>query len=63
MLKISLAAARVNRKIKQGDAAKKLGIMPQTLRNWEAGKTSPSAAQLIKICELYEISPDNIFFD
>ena len=63
MLKISLAAARVNRKIKQGDAAKKLGVMPQTLRNWESRKTSPNAAQLIKICELYEISPDNIFFD
>jgi len=63
MLKITLAAARVNKKIKQGEAAKKLGIMPQTLRNWESGKTSPSAAQFQKICELYEIRPDQIFFD
>ena len=62
MLKISLAAARVNKKIKQGEAAKKLGVMPQTLRNWEQGKTSPSAAHLQKICELYEVKPDDLFF-
>ena len=62
MFKISLAAARVNKKIKQGEAAKKLGVMPQTLRNWEQGKTSPSATQFQKICELYEIPPDHIFF-
>lgn len=62
MLKISLAAARVNRNIKQGEAAKKLGVMPQTLRNWEQGKTSPNFAQLTKICELYKITPDDLFF-
>lgn len=62
MLKISLAAARVNRKIKQGEAAKKLGVTPQTLRNWEQGKTSPNFAQVQKICELYEITPDHLFF-
>lgn len=61
-LKISLAAARVNKKIKQGKAAEKLGVMPQTLRNWESGKTTPSAAQFKKLCELYEIAPDHIFF-
>lgn len=63
MVKMTLAAARVNKKIKQGEAAKKLGVMPQTLRNWEHGKTAPNMAQLKKICELYEITPDHIFFD
>lgn len=63
MLKITLAAARVNKGIKQGEAAKALGVMPQTLRNWEKGKTSPNLAQLKKVCELYEIAPDHIFFD
>lgn len=62
MLKITLAAARVNCGMKQIEAAKKVGVMPQTLRNWEKGKTSPNFAQLSKICELYDISPDHIFF-
>ena len=62
-MKLSLAAARVNKKIKQGEAAKKLGVMPQTLRNWEQGKTTPNATQFKKICDLYEITPDHIFFD
>lgn len=63
MLKITLAAARVNKGIKQGEAAKLIGVMPQTLRNWEKGKTSPNLAQLKKVCELYGITPDHIFFN
>jgi DNA-binding XRE family transcriptional regulator len=63
MVKMTLAAARVNKKIKQGEAAEKLGVMPQTLRNWEQGKTAPNMVQLKKICELYDITPDHIFFD
>lgn len=62
MLKISLAAARVNSGMKQAEAAKEIGVMPQTLRNWEKGKTSPNFAQLSKMCEIYGISVDNIFF-
>ena len=63
MLKITLAAARVNKGIKQSEAAKIIGIMPQTLRNWEKGKTSPNLMQLQKVCELYGITPDHIFFE
>lgn len=63
MLKITLAAARVNKGIKQGEAAKLIGVMPQTLRNWEKGKTFPNPAQLDKMCKLYEVAFDDIFFD
>lgn len=62
MLKITLAAARVNKGLKQGDAAKALGVMPQTLRNWEKGKTFPKASQLAKLCDLYGVTTDHIFF-
>jgi DNA-binding XRE family transcriptional regulator len=62
MLKITLAAARVNKGMKQGEAAKALGIMPQTLRNWEKGKTFPKASQLTKLCDLYGVTTDHIFF-
>lgn len=63
MFKITIAAARVNKGIKQVDAAKAIGVMPQTLRNWEKGKTNPTFAQTQKLCELYEVTPDMIFFN
>jgi transcriptional regulator with XRE-family HTH domain len=62
MLKITLAAARVNKGMKQCEAAKALGIMPSTLRNWEKGKTFPKASYLAKLCDLYGVSTDHIFF-
>ena len=63
MYKVSLAAARVNKGIKQQDAAKAIGVMPQTLRNWEKGKTTPNFAQTQKLCELYEVPADLLFFN
>ena len=60
--KISLAAARVNAGLKQGEAAEKIGVMPQTLRNWEKGKTAPNISQVNKMCSIYGISSDYIFF-
>lgn len=62
MFKISLAAARVNSGLKQAEAAKAIGVMPQTLRNWEKGKTSPKPAQVEKMCELYNVTWDILFF-
>ena len=63
MFKITLAAARVNCGMKQQEAAKALGVMPQTLRNWEKGKTSPNFAQANKLCELYGVPYNLIFFN
>ena len=63
MFKISLAAARVNKGIRQGDAAKAIGVMPQTLRNWEKGKTFPKPAQVEKMCKLYGVTWDMLFFN
>lgn len=61
-IKITLAAARVNAGLKQGEAAEKIGVMPQTLRNWEKGKTAPKIAQVNKMCTLYGIPSDVLFF-
>ena len=62
MLKITLEAARVNKRLKQGKVAETIGVAVSTLRNWEKGKTFPSAAQFTKLCELYGVTPDDIFF-
>ena len=60
-LQISLAAARINAGLTQGDVAQKMKISKQTIVNWEKGKVIPKQAQLEMMCRLYNISSDNIF--
>lgn len=62
MPKISLKAARVNANLSQQDAAERLGVAVSTLRNWEAGKTYPTKPKIDKLCEVYGISFDVLFF-
>lgn len=61
-MKITLEAARVNAKFTQKEAAEILGISNSTLCNWENGRSFPDAVQIIKICELYDVSYDNLIF-
>lgn len=60
-IKISLAAARVNAGLKQGDVAKCMKISKNTVVNWEKGKIIPSFASLQALAILYKIPIDNIF--
>lgn len=60
-MQISLKAARVNCNLTQQEAANALGINKETLGNWERGKTFPTALMFTKLCELYKLSPDEIF--
>ena len=60
--KISMAAARVNKNYSQKVAAEKLGVSLSTIKNWEKGHTSPKAKYIGKICEVYEVPYDVIFF-
>lgn len=62
MPKITLKAARVNAGLSQEEAAKKIGVAASTLRNWEAGKTFPNQPKIEKMCEVYGISFDVLFF-
>ena len=62
MIRISLAAARVNARMSQRDAAEALGVSTKTIVNWEKGRTFPSVAQADKICTLYHVSMDDIIF-
>lgn len=61
--KISLEAARVNAKLQQKEAAKLLGITPETLRNYETGKTLPDIGMATKIEALYKYPISHIFFE
>ena len=62
MPKITLKAARVNAGLSQAEAAKKIGVASSTLRNWEAGKTFPNQPKIEKLCEVYGIPFEVIFF-
>lgn len=60
--KISLRAARVNAGLTQNEAAKKIGVTRDTLRNWETGKSSPNVVVFKTIEKVYGMSYDDISF-
>ena len=61
-MEITLKAARVNKNIKQKDAAKLLGISLSALQNYEAGKTFPDVPVIKRIEELYDVEYKDIIF-
>ena len=62
MPKITLKAARVNANLSQAEAAARIGVAVSTLKNWEAGKTFPKQPKIERLCEVYGISFDVLFF-
>lgn len=61
-MKVNLKAARINVNLGQKEAASALGIAPETLANWERGKSFPNVPQITKIEELYHVKYDDIIF-
>lgn len=62
IVKMTLAACRINVGLSQKEAAERLGISNKTLGSWENGITFPPADMIPKICELYGVSYDHINF-
>ena len=62
MMGLSLKALRVNKGMDQREAAKLLGITPETLSRWESGKSFPNVPQITKIENLYSVSYADINF-
>ena len=58
---VSMKAMRVNRELTQREVAKKLGVARETLQKWEAGKTYPTAPQLVALCNIYGCKMEDIF--
>lgn len=61
VLRITLAAARVNAGMTQDEIAKIMEVSKQTVVNWEKGRIKPKVAQLEMFCRICNISPDYIF--
>lgn len=61
-MKLTLAAARVNKGLTQVEAAKKLGISSHALYCYENGRTSPTVEKMEKMAKLYEVERENLVF-
>lgn len=61
-LRITLEAARVNKRLTQPSAAEKIGVSVQTLINWEKGRTVPTVGLALKLCEVYGVTMNDLIF-
>ncbi|MFP5522331.1 helix-turn-helix domain-containing protein [Peptococcus simiae] len=61
-LKITLAAARCNKGLRQKEAAEALGVTPKTLSRWENSQSFPDVQNIKKIESLYGIEYRNLIF-
>lgn len=61
-MKITLAAARVNKGYTQKELAELIGISHYTLLKWEKGKSFPKVPQIQKLEELLGITYNDIIF-
>ena len=59
---VTLEAARRNKKYTQKKAASLVGVSVSTIKNWEKGITLPTQRKIEKLCEVYEVPYDVIFF-
>lgn len=60
MLGEKIICGRKKCKLSQEDLAEKLGITRQTISNWELNETSPDLKQASKLCDIFNISLDEL---
>ena len=61
-MRVNLKAARVNVGLTQVEAAKKIGVSPDVISNWERFISFPDVLQLPKIEEVYRVKYDDLIF-
>lgn len=60
MLGEKIISERKKCKLSQEDLAEKLGIARQTISNWELNETSPDLKQASKLCDIFNLSLDEL---
>ena len=60
MLAEKIICRRKQCKLSQEDLTEKLGITRQTISNWELNETSPDLKQASKLCDIFNISLDEL---
>jgi hypothetical protein len=61
-VKISLKAARINAGLTQKAAAKKIGVSPDTLANYEKGVSFPDIPVIMRIEKTYGVEYADLIF-
>ena len=56
-------AMRIRAKIKQIDAAERLGVNQSTVSMWESGENKPRADILLDIAKAYDCTVDDLLRD
>lgn len=51
---------RKEKKLTQDDVAEKLNVTRQTVSKWETNQSTPDFDKIVPLCELYEISPNEL---
>lgn len=59
---ITLKALRINAQLDQKTAAKRIGVTPETLSNWENARSFPNVKQINAIEKLYGVGYSDINF-
>lgn len=62
-MRVSLKAARVNAELRQQEVAEKMGVSVDRIKYLETkeGSQRITYETLIKLCDLYRCTPDDIF--
>ena len=60
MLGEKIISERKKCKLSQEELSEKLGITRQTISNWELNETSPDLKQASKLCDIFNISLDEL---
>lgn len=60
MLGERIINGRKQYKLSQEDLAEKIGVTRQTISNWELNETSPDLKQASKLCDIFNISMDEL---
>lgn len=59
-MKFTLKMLRINKGLRQSDLAEAIGVNRKTIAAWEKGTSLPTADKIDAICELFEVSYDDI---
>lgn len=52
---------REKKNLHQSDLGRYLGVSAQAVSKWELGKSEPDQSCIVKMCQLFEISSDQLF--
>ena len=58
----NLRLLRTNNGISQRDLAKKISVNNKTISKWESGSSLPNYQQFLKLCELFKLTFDELYF-